>query len=102
MWEISEGALDKGDLATLGQIQHFSTCQPMFYLFSNTIPNMLCLIGSSNGRPRYLTGREDTPHPRIYAKLPTRSMFPTIINSDLAKLTFNPEAALYNRKRLCK
>jgi hypothetical protein len=66
----------------------------MLYLLNKIIPNMLGLIGSSNGRPRYFTGKEEThrPQPIIPASLSTCSTFPTRTNSKLAKLIFKPEA----------
>jgi hypothetical protein len=53
-----------------------------------------------NGRLRYFTGKVAIPHPSILAKIPTCSTFLTGINTDLAKLTFKPEAASNSKKTL--
>lgn len=44
-----------------------------------------------NGKQRYFKGGDDTLHSRREAKFSTSKTFPTSINSNIERLTFNPE-----------
>jgi hypothetical protein len=50
-----------GNPATLRQIHSFPAKQSTLYLFNDTIPNRLGLIGSLQRKTKILKGKEETP-----------------------------------------
>jgi hypothetical protein len=71
----------------------------MLYLLNNIVPNMLGLIGVSNGRPRYFKGRGETPQPIILVNPSTLSTYTIGTSSYLAKSIFKPETVLKHKNK---
>jgi hypothetical protein len=85
--KIGENTLGKGNPATLGQIQHFSTGQATLHFNHNTIPDRLSFVTHPKRHTKILQrGREEVPQPKMTTNSAALSTLPTVTKRDLAKI----------------